>query len=120
MQAVREYPVPLDTLNIEVDLFVYVRTQESPERPIRAWVRLPRNEFIILGGPENQQPYLRFETGYTLFRPLSKDYEDNSELYSLNQPLLENALRRWEQRFGAICEVDGIPGIYEYGFKPEV
>lgn len=79
LQAVREYPVPLDTLNIEVELFVYVRTQESPERPIRAWVRLPRNEFIILGGPENQQPYLRFETGYTLFRPLSKDYEDNSQ-----------------------------------------
>lgn len=119
LKAIRDYPAPIFELALEVDLFVFVRTQESPKLPIRAWVRLPRNEIFIVGAAGGREPYLCFETGYTLFRSLSRDYEDNTQLYSLNQPLLENALRRWEEHFGSICEVDGIEGIYEYGFLPE-
>ncbi|WP_254010755.1 hypothetical protein [Limnofasciculus baicalensis] len=43
----------------------------------------------------------------------------DNELQLLNQPLLEKALKRWEEYFGSITEVDGIPGIYKYGFLVE-
>jgi len=40
----------------------------------------------------------------------------NNELYSLNQPLLEQALRNWEKSFDVEIEPEGLPGIYKYGF----
>jgi len=73
-----------------------------------------------LGGPENETPYLCFDVDHTLFCALSKDNEDNQALYLLNQPLLENALRRWEERVGPICDFSGLSGIYRYGFLPEI
>lgn len=38
-QAVKSYPVDISILYIRVDLFVYVRTEDSPDKPVRAWVR---------------------------------------------------------------------------------
>lgn len=119
LKAIREYPAPIYSVDIQVDLFSYFRTKTSPDLPVQAWVRLP-SEFVIWGGPENPKPYLCFNVEHTLFRSLSKDSEDNKELYFLNQPLLEKALRRWEERVGSIRDVDGLSGIYQYGFLPEI
>ena len=119
LKAIREYPAAIEELAMQVDLLVFVRTEESPKEPIRAWVR-NLGELLIRGGPEYGEPDLSFFVHHTLFYPFSyHNSADNSELYSLNQPLLENALRRWEERFGSISEVEGLKGIYEYGFKPE-
>lgn len=119
LKAIREYPAAIEELVMRVDLLVFVRTEESPHQPIPAWVRY-LGEFVIRGGPEYGEPYLYFSVHHTLFYPFSYPLgANNSELYSLNQPLLENALRRWEERFGSISEVEGLKGIYEYGFLPE-
>jgi hypothetical protein len=117
LQRIKEYPAPIEEAAMQVDLFVFVRTQESPNKPIRAWVRSP-SELLIDGGLEYGEPDLGFSVAHTLFRPSSFYGIDNSELYSLNQPLLENALRSLAERFGSISEVEGLPRIYEYGFLP--
>lgn len=119
LNAIREYPHSIEELEMDVDLFVYVRTEESPNQPTRAWVR-HLGELVIWGGREYGRPYLFLSMGNTLFYPFSYfPIEDNSELCCLNQPLLENALRKWEQHFGEISELEGLPGIYKYGFLPD-
>ena len=58
---------------------------------------------------------------HTLFYPFSGGGSvDNTELFELNKPLLEKALRKWEQNIGIEIEPDpdGLPGIYKYGFLP--
>ena len=125
-RAIQEYPVDIFRLYILLDLFVYIRTKESPNKPIRTWV----GEFgdsigigeiqIEIDSLMDYEPFLYFETTHTLFYPDSWDnHEDNSELAQLNQPLLEEALKNWEQKFDAEIEAEGLPGIYKYGFLPE-
>lgn len=117
MDAIQQYPAPIYSLEIQLDLFVYVRTSISPDKLVRVWIS-PPSEFVFWGTSETSGPYLCFEVAHTLFCPRSPDGDDNSELYALNQPLLEQALRSWEAQFGAISDVEGLPGIYEYGFSP--
>lgn len=118
IDAIQKYPTAVEELRMQVDLLVFVRTEESPNQPIPGWVR-ELGELVIRGGPEFGEPYLCFSIEHTLFRAFSYYGKDNRELFSLNQPLLENALRRLEKCFGEICEVEGLPGIYEYGFLPD-
>ncbi|MCP2728753.1 hypothetical protein [Limnofasciculus baicalensis] len=135
LNTIRTYPAPVYELSIDVDLFVYVRTEEYPSKPIQSWVRLPHSELVIWGGQAHPaDPFLYLEICHTLFGPGNKEYGpitgpypeeefeeplDDNELQLLNQPLLEKALKRWEEYFGSITEVDGIPGIYKYGFLVE-
>lgn len=117
-RAIREYPAPIYSVEVLVDVFAYFRTPRSPEQPVRAWARL-HDQFRIWGGPGAEDRCLCFNLGHTLFRPSSQDGVDNTRLYLLNHPLLETALRRWEERVGPITEFDGLSGIYAYGFRPE-
>ncbi len=117
VEAIRNYAAPIYTFEMEVDLHVYARTEDSPNTPMHGWFRLP-SKFVFKGATEDYGSYLCFEIAHTLFCSSSMDGSDNSELYTLNQPLLEQALRTWETQVGPIDEVDGLPGIYEYGFRP--
>jgi hypothetical protein len=120
-QAIRNYPVDIYLLIIEVDLCVFVRTQTSSDRPIRGWVRhRDIGNFEISLQFEDRQPYIYFSIQHSLFCP--DDYrcpEDNDELFSLNQPLLENALRQWEEQLAPISDFEGRGTIYKYGFLSE-
>lgn len=118
LKAIREYPAPIYSLTMKVDLFVYVRTQESPNKPVQVWVRYI-GEFVFFGGPESSEYGLTLDIVGTLFCPSSLFYGDNRELYSLNHPLLSHALRLWEKKLGSINYIQG-PGVYEYGFLPEI
>ncbi|MHC5723788.1 MAG: hypothetical protein ACYTXY_06430, partial [Nostoc sp.] len=110
---------PIYSLTLKVDLFVYVRTQDSPNKPVQGWVRYI-GEFVFFGGEEGDSEYgLNLSISSTLFCPSSLFYGDNIELYSLNHPLLSHALRLWEKKLGSINDIQG-PGVYEYGFLPEI
>lgn len=116
--SIIDFPAPLEFLKIEVDIFAWSRTTESPHKPTKAWMRLP-SKFTFLGGPDND-PNCCFKMSHTLFRPYSKDADDNTELYRLNSCLLESALRAWERALGEIEETTGLTGIRKYGFvSPE-
>ena len=118
LRAIKTFPDIICTLEISIDLLVFVRTKQSPNKPIRAWIR-NLGSFSFCGGLIHGKPFLYFDIEHTLFC-LSTYYDENVELYSLNQPLLENTLRSWEQKIGKINEVEGIEGIYEYGFLPDL
>ncbi|MBC6424754.1 MAG: hypothetical protein GDA38_27295 [Hormoscilla sp. SP12CHS1] len=116
---IREFPAPIYSLDMEVDLFAYCRTYESPDWPVRGWVRVPTSFSISGGMAEDLEPYLSFSIEHTLFCRWSAKGFDNNVLHSLNQPLLEKALRRWEKRVGSLVEFEGFSGIYKYGFQDE-
>lgn len=125
-KAIQEYSVDIYALTLQVDLFVYVYTKESPNKPIRTWVRefgdsIEMGEFeISLDHPRYKENYVYFDISHMLFYPESwNHHEDNTELSNLNQPLLEEALRNWEQKFDAEIDPDGLNGIYKYGYLPE-
>jgi hypothetical protein len=123
-QSLKDYPVDIYILYINVDLFVYIRTEESPDKPIRAWIREFGNSIeiadiqISLEHLMNNEPFLYFAMEHTLIYPFSYQGDDNTELFELNQPFLKEALTNWKQKFNAEIETDGIAGIYEYGFLP--
>lgn len=125
-QAIKSYPVDIYILYIKLDLFVYVRTKDYPEKPIRAWVgecgdysyeiaEIQINlEYLM-----NYEPYLTLIMNHTLFYPDSwKGHIDNTELFELNRLFLEESLKNWEQKFGVEIEPNGLPQIYKYGFSP--
>jgi hypothetical protein len=118
LQAIRQYEAPIYSLDVEVDLWVYVRTEESPEQPVRTWIR-SGSQFTFYGGAENPQPSVCLLVEHSLFAPSNSYGWSNQELHALNQPLLEQALRRWEQQLSPITEVEGGDGIYQYGFRLE-
>ncbi|HLP91852.1 MAG TPA: hypothetical protein VK184_25095 [Nostocaceae cyanobacterium] len=135
LESIRDFPATIYRIEADLDLFIYVRTQDSPKKTVRTWVRLPNNELEITASIIKYIG-LCLTIGYTIFGPANKDYSpltgpypepeedvvvvlDDNELQLLNQPLLEQALRKWEECFGTIDYVDGVPGIFQYGFLVE-
>ena len=116
--TILNYPAPIYSLEALVDLFAYCCTADSPQRPICNWIRL-HDKLHIWSGSNGGERVICFEVNHSLFCPSSEFNEDNRELHLLNQPLLEQTLRRWEQRFGPICDVEGLLGVYEYGFDKQ-
>ena len=120
-ESIQNFPDSIEQLEINLDLSVFVRTKESPDKPVRAWVRNLAH-LAICGGKESEKyakPVVYLDIDHTLFCPSSMYEIDNSELYHLNKSFLEKALRNWEQHFGTINEFDGLEGVYEYGFLPD-
>lgn len=103
---------------MNTDSIFGVRTKESLDKAVRSWVN-DLGHLTICGGKKYGEPYLYLEMEHTLFCPSSDSGEDNRELYALNQPLLEKALKSWENKLKAEIKPEGLPGIYKYGFLPE-
>ncbi len=95
-------------------------------KPVRVWVREFGNYVdigkfeIFLDHQRYEENYVYFDISHMLFYPESwNHHEDNTELSNLNQLLLEEVLRNWEQKLGAEIDPDGLNGIYRYGYLPE-
>ena len=119
---INNYPDKIYEVEIKVDLNVFIYTEKNPKELIQAWVRhfdesLEMGEFSIDIQTEENDPSVRFFIEHTLFYPFSyQNNEDNTKLFKLNQPLLEEALKNWEQKFDAEIEADGLTGVYKYGY----
>ncbi len=119
LQTIKTYPIFIEEIEIKIDMFVFVRTKTSPDKPIRAWVK-SLGDISINIDREDEGAYLWLNIEHTLFYPFSYHaYEDNTELFELNQPLLEVSLKNWEQKFDSRIDIEGLPGIYKYGFLPD-
>ena len=124
-KAIEQYQQEIDYINIGFDFFVYVYTEKSFPKPTRIWIREfgesnDLGDMMMQLNIEDEEAGILFSIAHTLFYPFSyPEGEDNSELFELNRPLLKEALKNWEQKFNAEIEVDGLPGIYKYGFLPE-
>ena len=116
--AIRAYPAPIYAVNIAVDVAAFVRTADSQDRPVRAWLRLP-SQIRIWSPYAGATPSLCLDLDHTLFAPISGDLDDNRELFALNRPLLKEALGRWKAHFGPITDFQGFPAADAYGLLPE-
>lgn len=118
LNKIKKYPAPIYEIQIRLDMFVYARTNTSSNKPTRFWVR-EIGDISINIDREDECAGLWLNIENTLFYPFSyQNSEDNIELFDLNQPLLEKALRNWEQKFNSSIDVEGLPGIYKYGYLP--
>ena len=109
---------PLWTLRLNLNIIGFLRKGWDPSNPIRIHIQEPTS-FIAWGGPD-ETGFQTFSIGYTLFSSQVLDQKEGTELWSMNQPLLEKALRKWEQQTGRQIEVvdstGGLP-VHQYGFK---
>lgn len=93
---------PLWTLRLNLNIVGFIRAHTDPENPVRVQIQEP-SAFIVWGGPD-ETGFQNFSIGYQLFSE-GLLYGSDEMLWSVNQPLLEKALRKWEKQAGHLIEV---------------
>lgn len=117
MLVLKQLKEPIWTCRLGLNIIGFLRTSFDPEHPIRLQIQEPTS-FIVWGGPD-ETGFQSFSIGYTLFSDIVLEGE-HTELWSMNQPLLEKALRKWEAQLGQTIDVVDSSGdlpVYQYGFK---
>jgi hypothetical protein len=105
-------------VRLNLNIVGFLRTDWDPDKPIRLQIQEPAT-FIVWGGPD-ETGFQTFSIGYRLFSEQKLEGE-HALLWSMNQPLLEKALRKWEQQTRHQIEVvtsnsDDLP-LYRHGFS---
>lgn len=117
LDAIAKHPLPLIYVELGLDVRVWVRTTDSPDRPELAWISYPA---IELGLHLQDDVWVEFSLENTLFSAFSYPDKDPNPLYPLNQPLLEAALRRLRARATEPLDRAGeLPGKHEFGFSSD-
>ena len=117
LNAVGAHTRPLIEVNLALDICVWVRTTDSPQRPKLAWISYPG---IELGLHLEDEAWVNFSLDTTLFSAFTYPDMDPNPLYPLNQPQLETSLRRLRARAAEPLDLAGeLPGTFEFGFSPD-
>lgn len=117
MLIMKKLKEPMWTARLNLSVIGFLRTAFDPEHPIRIQIQEPTS-FIVWGGPD-ETGFQNFSISYTLFSNLILEGE-HMELWSLNQPVLEKGLRKWEEQTGQIIEVIDSTGnapSFRHGFR---
>ena len=109
---------PIWCIRLNLNIVGFLRTDCDPDKPIRVQIQEPAS-FVVWGGPD-ENGFQTFSIGYRLFSE-QKIEGDHSLLWSMNQPLLEKGLRKWEAQTRHKIEIvesnsDDLP-IYRHGFS---
>lgn len=113
--AIEDFGGDIYELQIEVAIQVYCKQKDEQEKIARVWLNL-NDEITISAGKEDPSPSVMLALSHLLFNPdVSEISTSNLELYHKNQPLLETALRNWEERLGTINEYGGYGSVVQYG-----
>ena len=119
MLMMKNLKEPLWTLRLNLNLVGFIRTHHNPDNLVRIQIQEP-SSFIVWGGPD-ETGFQNFSISYTLFNESLLEGTDEM-LWSVNQPLLEKALRKWETQTGQIIDVVDSNGptaqTFRHGFKP--
>ncbi len=117
MLLLKKVKEPLWTARLNLNVIGFLRTAHDPDKPVRLQIQEPTS-FIVWGGPD-ETGFQNFSIGYNLFSTTHLS-GDHMALWSMNQPLLEKALRKWEDQTGRMIEVvdsnAGLP-MQQYGFN---
>jgi hypothetical protein len=106
LAAIRACPKQLISFEMKADIYVYTHTSDSPSYPVRGWIR-NFADFWFSVYPDKNLAAIALSTKATLFCQSFFRYEDNTELYELNTPLLNEALTQWETHFGKL-DIEGM------------
>lgn len=116
MLILKKLKEPMWTCRLNLNIIGFLRTAHDPDNPIRLQIQEPAS-FIAWGGPD-ENGFQNFSIGYTLFSNILLS-GDHMELWSMNQPILEKGLRKWEEQTGhMIDQVDSTGGapVHRHGF----
>jgi hypothetical protein len=102
MLIMKNLSEPIWCIRMNLNIVGFLRTKNDPDRPVRLQIQEPCS-FIIWGGPD-ETGFQSFSITYALFSTTQMEGE-HQELWSINQPLLEKALRKWEDQTGHIIDV---------------
>lgn len=86
---------PIWVLRLNMNIVGFLRTEWDPDKPIRIQIQEPA-AFMVWGGPD-EQGVQSFSISYRLFSEQKFEGEDTL-IWSMNQPLLEKALKKWERQ----------------------
>lgn len=109
---------PIWCIRLNLNIVGFLRTEWDPDKPIRLHIQEPAS-FIVWGGAD-ESGFETFSVGYKLFAE-QKLGGEHSLLWSMNQPLLEKALKKWERQSRHRIDVvqgnsDDLP-LYRHGFS---
>ncbi len=92
---------PIWTLRLDLNLVGFIRSLHKLDHSVRIQIDEP-SAFFIWGGPD-ETGFQSFSISYNLFSEGSLAGSDEM-LWSVNQPLLEKALQKWEKQSGHTLE----------------
>ncbi len=109
---------PMWCVKLNLNIVGFLRTEWDPDKPVRLQIQEPAN-FIVWGGPD-ETGFQTFSLGYRLFAE-QKIEGEHAMLWSMNQPLLERALKRWERQSRQVIDAinsnsSDLP-LYRHGFS---
>ena len=109
---------PIWCIRLNLNIVGFLRTEWDPDKPVRLQIQEPAN-FVVWGGPD-ETGFQAFTLGYRLFAE-QKIAGEHNLLWSMNQPLLEKSLKKWERQTRRKIDVvksnsDDLP-IYRHGYK---
>lgn len=93
---------PIWCIRLNCNIVGFLRTDWDPDKPIRLQIQEPAT-FIAWGGAD-ETGFQTFSMGYKLFSEQKLEGE-HSLLWSVNQPLFEKALRKWERQSRHVIDV---------------
>lgn len=118
MLVMKNLNEPLWVIRLHLNIIGFLRTEWDPDNPIRLQIQEPVS-LIVWGGPD-ETGFETFSISYQLF---SDQHLKGKEelLWSINQPLLEKALKRWEKQSGKQITVVQSNSqdvqLFRHGFK---
>ncbi|MBI4126694.1 MAG: hypothetical protein HY465_04295 [Deltaproteobacteria bacterium] len=109
---------PIWVLRLNLSIVGFLRTDFNPDEPVRIHIQEPAS-FVVWGGPD-ETGFQTFSIGYRLFSVQALRGE-HALLWSMNQPLLQKALQKWEHQSRKRIEVvksnsEDLP-LYRHGFS---
>lgn len=117
MLIMKNLKEPIWTLRLNLNLVGFLRTHHDPDSLVRIQIQEP-SSFIVWGGPD-ETGFENFSISYSLFNESVLEGTDEM-LWSVNQPILEKALKKWERQTGYNIELveSNVPGVptFRHGF----
>lgn len=95
MLSMKQLNAPVWSIRLNLSIVGFLRTDWDLDHPVRLQIQEPAS-FIIWGGPDETGAQT-YSMGYRLFSEQQLSGEHNM-LWSVNQSLLEKALRKWEMQ----------------------
>ena len=118
MLVMKNLKEPIWTLRLNLNLVGFIRSHHDPDSVVRIQIQEP-SSFIVWGGPD-ETGFQNFAITYSLFNESVMEGTDEM-LWSVNQPILEKALKKWEHQTGyainAVSTNSKAP-VFRHGFKP--
>lgn len=102
MLLLKDLKEQLWVCKLNLNIVGFLRTENDPDNLVRLMIQEPAS-FTIWGGPD-ESGFQSFAISYNLFSQ-QKLKGEHEMLWSLNQPLLENGIRKWERQSGRRIEV---------------